>query len=237
MSYSALSVRIIARSRSPVGAAGACPCVRRRVRGVPNPVRGLGRGFHGHADESRFRQRAARRHRDDRRDDHQHVGGRADAEFRRRRALRFDQLRWLPELRRRCAARRRILQIHLHVHAEDARRAFLGHDDWYQRRRLLDHDVGDGISAFSVAPTNLAFGSVPIGATGTLAVTITNTSGVAQTPNFAGGAPFDSTNFGGSQNCAGVALPAGGSCKFTYTFTPKTLGCAFLGHDDRHQRR
>ncbi len=79
-------------------------------------------------------------------------------------------------------------------------------------------------AGFTVTPTTLAFGSVPTGATGTIAVTITNTSGISQTPNFAGGAPNDPTNFGGSQNCAGVALPAGGTCKFTYTFTPATIG-------------
>ena len=83
---------------------------------------------------------------------------------------------------------------------------------------------GTGISPFSVAPTNLAFGSVPLGATGTMAVTITNTSGVSQTPNFTGGAPADPVNFGGSQTCAGVTLTPGGSCKFTYTFHPTTLG-------------
>ena len=79
-------------------------------------------------------------------------------------------------------------------------------------------------AGFTVTPTNLVFGGVPLGATGTIAVTITNTSGVSQTPNFSGGAPNDPTNFGGSQNCAGVPLAAGGSCEFTYTFTPTTLG-------------
>ena len=38
------------------------------------------------------------------------------------------------------------------------------------------------------------------------------------------GAPNDPVNFGGSQSCAGVPLAVGGSCKFTYTFTPKSLG-------------
>ena len=83
---------------------------------------------------------------------------------------------------------------------------------------------GTGISAFSVTPTNLNFGSVPLGASASLAVTITNTSGVSQTPNFAGGAPNDPVNFGGFQNCAGVPLPPGGSCQFTYEFHPTTLG-------------
>ena len=83
---------------------------------------------------------------------------------------------------------------------------------------------GTGISAFSVTPTNLNFGSVPLGASASLVVTITNTSGVSQTPNFSGGAPNDPVNFGGSQNCAGVPLPAGGSCQFAYEFHPTTLG-------------
>ena len=83
---------------------------------------------------------------------------------------------------------------------------------------------GTGVSAFSVVPTNLVFGSVPVGATASLPVTITNTSGVPQTPNYAGGAPNDPTNFGGSQNCAGVTLAPGASCTFTYTFNPTTLG-------------
>jgi len=83
---------------------------------------------------------------------------------------------------------------------------------------------GTGISAFSVAPTNLIFGGVPLGTTATIPVTIINTSGVSQTPNFAGGAPLDPVNFGGSQNCAGVPLAPGGACQFTYQFHPTTLG-------------
>ena len=90
---------------------------------------------------------------------------------------------------------------------------------------------GTGISAFSVAPTNLDFGSVPIGVTTTIAVTITNTSGVSQTPSYTSGAPVDSVNFGAvSQNCRGATLAVGApgapgvSCKFTYLFDPTTLG-------------
>jgi uncharacterized repeat protein (TIGR01451 family) len=77
---------------------------------------------------------------------------------------------------------------------------------------------------FTVAPTSLDFGSVYVGATASLPVTITNVSSVSQTPNYAGGAPNDPTNFGGSQNCAGVTLAPGGSCAFTYDFTPTTVG-------------
>ncbi|HKU87619.1 MAG TPA: choice-of-anchor D domain-containing protein, partial [Casimicrobiaceae bacterium] len=77
---------------------------------------------------------------------------------------------------------------------------------------------------FTVTPTTLVFGSVPVGATATIVVTITNTTAVSQTPNFSGGAPLDPTNFGGSQNCAGVPLAPGGSCQFNYEFSPATLG-------------
>ena len=55
-------------------------------------------------------------------------------------------------------------------------------------------------------------------------VVITNISSTSLTPNYAGGAPNDPTNFGGSQNCAGVALSGGQSCQFTYTFTPTAPG-------------
>ena len=83
---------------------------------------------------------------------------------------------------------------------------------------------GTGLSPFTVVPTSLDFGSVDVGATASLPVTITNVSGVSQTPDYAGGAPIDADNFGGSQNCAGVTLTAGGSCAFTYTFSPATPG-------------
>ena len=83
---------------------------------------------------------------------------------------------------------------------------------------------GTGQSPFTVAPISLDFGSVYVGATASLPVTITNVSSVSQTPNYAGGAPNDPTNFGGSQNCAGVTLAPGGSCAFTYDFTPTTVG-------------
>ena len=43
-------------------------------------------------------------------------------------------------------------------------------------------------------------------------------------PNYAGGAPNDPSNFGGSQNCAGVEIAPNDSCQFTYTFDPTVLG-------------
>ncbi len=97
---------------------------------------------------------------------------------------------------------------------------------------------GTGLSPFTVVPTTLNFGSVFVGATATLPITITNVSGVSLTPNYSGGAPNDPDNFGGSQNCAGVTLAAGGSCTFTYDFTPTTVGplssSTTIGIDDEN---
>jgi hypothetical protein len=76
----------------------------------------------------------------------------------------------------------------------------------------------------SVAPVSLDFGNVVLGTTGEIAVTFTNMTAGPLMPNYSGGAPLDANNFGGSQNCAGVALAAGASCQFTYTFSPTLLG-------------
>src|SRR5262245_56070480 len=77
---------------------------------------------------------------------------------------------------------------------------------------------------FTVSPTTLSFPSTYVGSSSRLTVTITNASSTTQTPNFSGGAPNDPTNFGGSQNCAGVPLDPGASCQFTYTFEPASPG-------------
>ena len=84
--------------------------------------------------------------------------------------------------------------------------------------------VGAASGDFTVSPTTLSFPATYVGSTSSLTVTITNGSSTTQTPNFAGGAPNDPTNFGGSQNCAGVALDPGATCQFTYTFEPATPG-------------
>jgi ASPM-SPD-2-Hydin domain-containing protein len=77
---------------------------------------------------------------------------------------------------------------------------------------------------YSVNPLDLDFGTVPIGTTAEIPVTVTNTGNTTETPNYAGGAPIDPTNFGGSQNCAGKALAPNGTCQFTYTFEPTVEG-------------
>jgi hypothetical protein len=83
---------------------------------------------------------------------------------------------------------------------------------------------GNGVFPFTVAPTDVAFPDTAVGDTSSVPVVITNISSTSLTPNYAGGAPNDPTNFGGSQNCAGVALSGGQSCQFTYTFTPNAPG-------------
>lgn len=82
---------------------------------------------------------------------------------------------------------------------------------------------GTGVGAsFYASPLSLDFGYVPVGNTSPpQVVVITNTSPTTLT-NFAGGAPFD-TQFNATQNCAG-GVPPGGSCKYTFTFTPNALG-------------
>ncbi len=79
-------------------------------------------------------------------------------------------------------------------------------------------------TGFGVAPLDLDFGNVVLGATGTVPIVITNLTAAPLTPNYAGGAPNDPTYFGGSQNCAGVELASNGSCQFTYTFSPTAQG-------------
>jgi hypothetical protein len=75
-----------------------------------------------------------------------------------------------------------------------------------------------------VAPTDLDFGGVFAGEMASAPVFVVNVSNVPQTPDYAGGAPLDPINFGGSQNCGGRTLPPGGSCAFTYVFQPASAG-------------
>ena len=83
---------------------------------------------------------------------------------------------------------------------------------------------GTGLFPFTVTPTTLTFPDTNVGSSSSLDVTIQNVSPTTQTPNYAGGAPNDPTNFGGSQNCAGVALAPNDTCTFTYTFEPASAG-------------
>src|SRR4051794_20708554 len=76
----------------------------------------------------------------------------------------------------------------------------------------------------TVSPTVLEFGDVALGATVSIPVVITNRSTVSMTPNYAGGAPADPTNFGATQSCGGVTLAPGQSCEFTYSFKPTSAG-------------
>jgi hypothetical protein len=68
------------------------------------------------------------------------------------------------------------------------------------------------------------FGSVLVGTTSQAKhATVTNVSGAPLGPlSVAGGAA--AAPFGETQNCAGVTLAAGGTCTFSYTFTPTSPG-------------
>ena len=76
----------------------------------------------------------------------------------------------------------------------------------------------------SLSSTDLDFGSLYLGDDASIDIVITNTGNAPVSPNFSGGAPFDATNYGASQNCAGTTLDPGDTCTFTYTFNPTTTG-------------
>jgi hypothetical protein len=83
------------------------------------------------------------------------------------------------------------------------------------------HLSGQGTGTLAqVWPPTIGFGSIPIGRTVSVPITVANTSPQPLT-GFAGGGI--SGAFGASQNCAG-GVPVGGSCVFIYTFTPTTTG-------------
>ena len=84
--------------------------------------------------------------------------------------------------------------------------------------------TGTGLFPIHVGPLFLDFGNVVVGGSRSLSVHFTNISGVPQTPSYAGGAPFDPVNFGGSQDRAGATLMPGASCEFTYEFRPVAFG-------------
>ena len=73
----------------------------------------------------------------------------------------------------------------------------------------------------SIDITAVDFGSIAVGASSaTVSVTLTNTGGDPFGPiNIFGGAP-PTAEFGASQSCQAVTLPAGGSCTVNYTFVP-----------------
>ena len=77
----------------------------------------------------------------------------------------------------------------------------------------------------SIDITAVDFGSIAVGASSaTVSVTLTNTGGDPFGPiNIFGGAP-PTAEFGASQSCQAVTLPAGGSCTVNYTFVPGAEG-------------
>ncbi|MDO8364608.1 MAG: choice-of-anchor D domain-containing protein [Actinomycetota bacterium] len=84
---------------------------------------------------------------------------------------------------------------------------------------------GTGVNPITAAPVSHDFGPTPVGsASAPRQTVITNTGSVPFGPiNIFGGAP-PTAEFGASQNCQGVTLPAGGTCSINYTFTPSGAG-------------
>ena len=86
-------------------------------------------------------------------------------------------------------------------------------------------------SNWSVKPTKLSFGSVPVGSQSVLSVTVTNTSAVTeQVPGGWQGISGDFADFAvqGSSSCLfptmPLNVPAGGSCNVDFAFRPPTAG-------------
>ena len=197
---------------------------RRRRRGGHARRRGVGR-LHRVADVALVPRHVRRLDVEHGGDGHQWERHHADPELRRRRPKRPEQLRWVAELRRRRARPGRdavnspTRSSRRHP-ATTARRPPSASTATTSRSRC----PATAVFPFTVAPTDVAFPDTAVGDTSSVPVVITNISSTSLTPNYAGGAPNDPTNFGGSQNCAGVALAGGQSCQFTYTFTPTAPG-------------
>jgi hypothetical protein len=77
---------------------------------------------------------------------------------------------------------------------------------------------------FLISPTSFDFGAQPLHSPSPQQlVTIKNISGAPIVMNGAGGG---AGQFGGSQDCQGLTIPANGSCHMYYQFTPTALGAA-----------
>jgi hypothetical protein len=88
---------------------------------------------------------------------------------------------------------------------------------------------GTGIDAFTVAPLQHDFGDVLVGETTSIwTVAVTNISDTAQIPALAGGALFESQNFGSEGQTCGVVAPHA-SCGFRYVFHPVSPGIKTSG--------
>lgn len=83
---------------------------------------------------------------------------------------------------------------------------------------------GSGVASFSVSPLELDFGEVGVGATSAVQTVTIRNHGTTTLAGFAGGAPFD-PQFGAGQNCA-AGVPPGGSCQYSFTFSPTAEGDA-----------
>jgi hypothetical protein len=75
----------------------------------------------------------------------------------------------------------------------------------------------------AISTSAIDFGVVGIGQTAQVTVTLTNTGGDPFVVHMFGGAP-PTAEFNASQSCQLIALPAGGSCTITYSFSPGSAG-------------
>jgi hypothetical protein len=81
--------------------------------------------------------------------------------------------------------------------------------------------TGTGVqSHMQISPTSLAFGSIVVGSSANLSLTLANTG----TAPITGVALAISGDYAISVPCALTTLPAGGSCSVTITFTPSQTG-------------
>jgi hypothetical protein len=87
---------------------------------------------------------------------------------------------------------------------------------------------GPAIPKYSITPMDLHFPDTQPGGTATLEATVTNVSGVTQSPNLTYGHVGHYPNFfGGGEGCNGQTLPPDGSCLITFEFHP--TGGGFIG--------
>ena len=109
--------------------------------------------------------------------------------------------------------------------------AFYSGDDNYQASTSdwLYPTVTAPIETLAVSPATVAFGAVPVGATATRTVTVTNTGSIDWTPSTVATGNTAVTFANGSSAATGTAVPCstvapGASCSITLSFTPVTAG-------------
>jgi hypothetical protein len=88
---------------------------------------------------------------------------------------------------------------------------------------VLASPAAAGDTDIAISTPAIDFGVVGIGQTSQVTVTLTNTGGDPFVVHMFGGAP-PTPEFNAAQTCQLRALPAGGSCTLTYSFSPGSSG-------------